>query len=109
VHDTQAKPDAQREQPLPRRTDELTEHFLNLHRQRQLHRLQGRDDLRARYLLHSGPPLPDGLGLATTNAPNRSGQAGRTATNFYELPDNLIAVAISLMNIFLIYQQFFIS
>jgi integrase len=27
--------------------------------------------------------------LATTNAPNRSGRAGRTASNFYELPDNL--------------------
>jgi hypothetical protein len=27
--------------------------------------------------------------LATTNAPNRSGRAGRTASNFYELPGNL--------------------
>ncbi|MGA8335221.1 MAG: hypothetical protein WB761_10785, partial [Solirubrobacteraceae bacterium] len=43
-------------------------------------------------LLHGGPPVPDGLGLATTNAPNRSGRAGRTASNFYELPDNLVLV-----------------
>jgi hypothetical protein len=31
--------------------------------------------------------------LATTNAPNRSGRAGRTASNFYELPDNLLVSA----------------
>ena len=48
-----------------------------------------RGDLRSGYLLHGGPPVPDGLGLATTNAPNRSGRAGRTASNFYELPGNL--------------------
>ena len=27
--------------------------------------------------------------MATTNAPNKSGRAGRTAINFYELPGNL--------------------
>jgi hypothetical protein len=32
------------------------------------------------------------VGLATTNAPNRSGRGGRTATsNFYEISDNLPA------------------
>jgi hypothetical protein len=36
VHDPQADADAQRQQPLPRRPDELTESFLNLRRKRTL-------------------------------------------------------------------------
>src|SRR5450755_54046 len=97
MHDAETETNAQREQPLPRCPNELAECLLNLRRQRQLRRLPGRDDLRAGYLLHGGPPVPDGLGLATTNAPNRSGRAGRTASNFYELPDNLGTTAPGLL------------
>src|SRR5450755_2533658 len=68
MHDAETETNAQREQSLPRSTDELAERLLNLRRQRQLRRLPGRDGLRAGYLLHGGPPVPDGLGLATTNA-----------------------------------------
>ena len=40
VHDAEADTDAERQQALPRRADELAERFLNLRRQRTLGRLQ---------------------------------------------------------------------
>ena len=57
MHDTQAETDAEREQSLSRCPNELAERFLNLRRQWQLRRPHGRDDLRAGYLLHGGPPV----------------------------------------------------
>ncbi len=62
VHDAEPNTDAQREQPFPRRTDELAQRFLDLRRQRTLRRRQGRDDLRRGYLLHGGSSCPRGLG-----------------------------------------------
>jgi hypothetical protein len=46
VHDAEPDPDAEREQALPRRPDELAQRLLNLRWERALRRLQGRDDLR---------------------------------------------------------------
>ena len=62
VHDTEPDPDAEREQPLPRRPDEFAERFLDLRWQRILRRLQGHDDLGGRYLPHRGSSCPLGLG-----------------------------------------------
>jgi len=57
MHDTETETDAEREKSLPRCPDQLAERLLNLRRQRTLQRLHGRDDLRAGYLLHGGPPV----------------------------------------------------
>jgi site-specific DNA recombinase len=62
VHDTEADTDAEREQALPRRPDELAERLLDLRRERTLHRLQGRNDLRLGYLRHGGSSCPRGPG-----------------------------------------------
>src|SRR5487761_1563397 len=90
MHDGQAEPDRQREQTLPRCPDELAECLLNLCRQRQLRRLHGRDDLGAGYLLHGGPPVLTDLVWRPRTLPTGADEAGRTASNFYELPDNLV-------------------
>ena len=95
VHDPQPDTDAQREQSLACGADELAERFLNLRRQRTLHRLGRRDDLRSGYLLHGGSSCPRGLGLVAPNAPNRSGRGGRDRrSKFYELSDNLLVVTV---------------
>ena len=54
VHDAEPDADAEREQPLSRCPDQLTQRLLDLRWQRTLRRLQGRDDLGGGYLLHSG-------------------------------------------------------
>ena len=54
MHDAEPDTDAQREQSLPRRADELAKRLLDLRWERTLSGLRGRDDLRARYLLHGG-------------------------------------------------------
>ena len=77
------------EQPLSRCPDEFTERLLNLRRQWQLRRLRGRDDLRGGYLLHGGPPVLTDLVWRPRTLPTGADGAGRTASNFYELPDNL--------------------
>src|SRR5487761_1481974 len=56
-----------------------------------LHQLMhdGRDDLGAGYLLHGGPPVLTDLVWRPRTLPTGADEAGRTASNFYELPDNL--------------------
>jgi hypothetical protein len=90
VHDAEPDADAQREQPLPRRADQLTERLLNCRRQRTLQRLRGGDVLRARYLLHGGFLLSSRtwFGRPERSQPERTGQEDRHS-NFYENSDNL--------------------
>src|SRR5450755_2426043 len=90
MHDAETETNAQREQSLPRSTDELAERLLNLRRQRQLRRLPGRDDLRAGYLLDGGSPVLADL-VSAPNAPNRSGRGREDRhSKFYEISDNLL-------------------
>jgi hypothetical protein len=62
MHDPQPDADAEREQPLPRRPNELPERLLDLRWERTLRRLQRRHDLRRGYLLHRGSSCPPGRG-----------------------------------------------
>src|SRR5581483_1000955 len=79
VHDREPDADAEREQALPRCTDELAERLLDLRRQRPLSHSRGRDDRRAGYLPHGGSSC---LGWTSTarNAAHGNGRDGRTAT-----------------------------
>ena len=86
MHYAEPDADAGREPSL---THGAAERILNLRRQRQLRGSLtgtncGPDDFFMAVRLFS-----DGFGLATTNASNRSGRAGRTASNFCECPGNL--------------------
>ena len=54
MHNTEPDAYAQREQPLPRRPDELPERLLDLRREWTPGGPCGRDDLRTRYLIHGG-------------------------------------------------------
>src|SRR5215211_677581 len=93
VHDTEPDADAQREQALPRRPDQLAQRLLNLRRQRALRRLQGRDDLGRSYLLHGGSSCPRGLGLRPSRSqPERTRREDRHS-KFYEISDNLAPAA----------------
>src|SRR5437016_10799627 len=89
VHDAEPDSDAQREQALLRRSDELAERLLDLRWERTLRRLQGRDDLGGGYLLHGGSSCPLGLGLRPERSTvERTGREDRRS-KFYEGPDNL--------------------
>jgi integrase len=80
MNDAEAETNAQREQSLPRCSDELAERLLNLRRQRRFSASAVATTCELDTFFMAVPPVPDGLGLATTNAPNRSGRGGRTAT-----------------------------
>lgn len=74
-NDAEAQTNAQREQSLRRRADELADHLLNLRRQRTLwRRLRGRMPP----LWRSSGPL--GLGLGAPNAPSRTTASRHTST-----------------------------
>src|SRR5439155_1660335 len=89
VHDAEPDSDAQREQALLRRSDELAERLLDLRWERTLRPLQGRDDLGGGYLLHGGSSCPLGLGLRPERSTvERTGREDRRS-KFYESPDNL--------------------
>src|SRR5437867_819922 len=93
VHDAEPDSDAQREQALLRRSDELAERLLDLRWERTLRRLQGRDDLGGGYLLHGGSSCPLGLGLRPERSTvERTGREDRRS-KFYESPDNLSGYA----------------
>jgi hypothetical protein len=79
--------DAERQQPLLRRSHQLAQRLLDAGGQHGLLRDRG---LRDRYgLLHGGSSFD--LWRITANAPNRDGRGGGTAVfKFYELRDNLL-------------------
>ena len=62
VNDAEPNTHAEREQPLPRHPDELTERLLDSRWERTLRRLQVGDDPGDGYLLHGGSSCPLGLG-----------------------------------------------
>jgi hypothetical protein len=78
MHDAEPGAHAQRQQPLPRRADKLTERLLNRRGEQTLRRLDRPDDLRHGYLQHGGSSFP-GLTSDTRNAANGNGRGGRTA------------------------------
>jgi hypothetical protein len=71
---TEADPNAEREQPLPRSADKLPQRLLHPHRQ---HSIRSRHSLPERYgcLLHGGSSLD--LGRIASNAPKRSRRGRR--------------------------------
>src|SRR5215210_430174 len=96
VHHAQAAADAEREQTLTRGANELAHRLLNLRWQRHLRRLDARDDLAGRYLLHGGSSCPLGLGLRPERSqPERTRQEDRRS-KFYEISDNLLIALIYL-------------
>jgi hypothetical protein len=89
VHDAQADADAESEQALPGRPNELTERLLDPRWERTLPRLQRGHDPRRGYLLHGGSSCPRGLGLRPARSqPERTRREDRRS-KFYEISDNL--------------------
>jgi len=81
----QADTDAQRQQPVFRSVDQLTQRGLHARRQPQL----GADDLLVLYGPHGGPSRLDGL-VRTRHGPSGTGRGERTATSkFYRRRDNV--------------------
>jgi hypothetical protein len=90
VHDTEPDADAQRQQPLPRRADELAQRLLNLRWKRALRCLPGRDDPRRGYLLHGGSSCPRGLGWHLSRSQRERTRREGPPSKFYEISDNLL-------------------
>ena len=90
VHDAEPDSDAQREQALLRRSDELAERLLDLRWERTLRRLQGRDDLGGGYLLHGGSSCPRGLGWRLSRSQRERTRREDRRSKFYEISDNLV-------------------
>jgi len=89
MHDAEADADAQRQQPLPRRPDELAEGLLDSRWERTLDSFRTRNDLSARYLLHGGFLLSRmDFTRPERCQRQRTGQEDRRS-KFYETRDNL--------------------
>src|SRR5439155_373353 len=95
MHDPEADTDAEREQSLPRCTDELAECLQDLRWERALDRLRGRDDLRRGYLLHGGSSCPRGLGWRLSRSQRERTRREDRRSKFYEISDNLHAAHLS--------------
>jgi hypothetical protein len=89
VHDAEPGTHVEREQPLPLRADELTQRILDSRWERTLRRLQGRNDLGGRYLLHGGSSCPHGLGLRPARSQRERTRREDRHSKFYEISDNL--------------------
>ena len=79
VHHAEPDADAQRQQPLPRGPDQLTQRLLNLRRQRPFTPSAGVTTCGPDTFFMAVPPVLSDFFVAP-NAPNRSGRDGRTAT-----------------------------
>jgi hypothetical protein len=86
----EADTDAQGQQPLLRRADQLAERLLHARRQWQL---LG-SDLVERYGLHGGSSFRSSTDRPPRSQPERTGRRDRRPTKFYELRDNLAPIAL---------------